>query len=221
MQDFHLWATFVIIGVTIVTYASERFSMEAVSLGSLTVVLLLFGFFPFTTADGVELGPSRLLAGFSDPALVTVIALLIVGQGLFATDAIDGPARQIGKLGGASGRRTIFIVIIGAAVLSAFLNNTPVVVIFIPILTVIAAQRSYPGYRVFMPLSFLCILGGMTTLLGSSTNLIAAGVAAEYGVHIMFFDLTAMGSMLAIVGGLYVLFIMPAFMRERPSTMAR
>ena len=221
MQDFHLWATFVIIGATIVAYASERFSMEAVSLGSLCLVLLLFGFLPFTTADGNDLGPARLLAGFSDPALATVIALLIVGQGLFATDAIDGPARYIGKLGGASGRRTIFIVIIAAALLSAFLNNTPVVVIFIPILTVIAAQRSYPGYRVFMPLSFLCILGGMTTLLGSSTNLIAAGVAADFGVHIMFFDLTGMGSILAVVGGLYVLFIMPALMRERPSVMAR
>ncbi|MEM6461905.1 MAG: SLC13 family permease [Pseudomonadota bacterium] len=221
MQEFHLLATFVIIGLTIIVYASERFSMEAVSLASLTVVLLLFGLFPYTTSDGIELGPSRLLAGFSDPALATVIALLIVGQGLFATDAIDGPARSIGKLGGSSGKRTIFIVIVAAGVLSAFLNNTPVVVIFIPILTVIAAQRSYPAYRVFMPLSYLCILGGMTTLLGSSTNLIAAGVAAEYGINIRFFDLTAMGSMLAVVGGLYVLLIMPSVMRERPSVMAR
>ncbi|MEX3008268.1 SLC13 family permease [Hoeflea sp. TYP-13] len=221
MQDFHLLATFVIIGATIIAYASERFSMEAVSLGSLSILLLLFGSMPYTTAEGVELGPSKLLAGFSDPALATVIALLIVGQGLFATDAIDGPARNISKLGGASGRRTIFFVIIAAGVLSAFLNNTPVVVIFIPILTVIAAQRNYPGFKVFMPLSFMCILGGMTTLLGSSTNLIAAGVAADYGVHIAFFDLTGMGSMLALVGGLYVLFLMPAMMRERPSVMTR
>ncbi|WP_333781684.1 SLC13 family permease [Hoeflea prorocentri] len=214
-------ATFAIIGATIVAYASERLSMEAVSLASLSALLLLFGFFPYTSGEGVELTPSRLLAGFSDPALATVIALLIVGQGLFATDAIDGPARSIGRLGGPSGRRAIFLVIITAGVLSAFLNNTPVVVIFIPILTVIAAQRSYPGSRVFMPLSFMCILGGMTTLLGSSTNLIAAGVAEDNGVIISFFDLTGMGSMLAVVGGLYVLFLMPSMMRERSSEISR
>ena len=145
MQDFHLWATFVIIGATIIAYASERFSMEAVSLGSLSVLLIFFGLFPYTSESGAELTPGRLLAGFSDPALATVIALLIVGQGLFATDAVDEPARNIGRLGGASGRRAIFLVVIAAGILSAFLNNTPVVVIFIPILTVIAAQRNLVG----------------------------------------------------------------------------
>ncbi|MDA4847046.1 SLC13 family permease [Hoeflea poritis] len=221
MQDFHLWATFVIIGATIIAYASERFSMEAVSLGSLSVLLIFFGLFPYASGSGAELTPGRLLAGFSDPALATVIALLIVGQGLFATDAVDEPARNIGRLGGTSGRRAIFLVVIAAGILSAFLNNTPVVVIFIPILTVIAAQRNYPGFRAFMPLSFMCILGGMTTLLGSSTNLIAAGVAQDYGVTVNFFDLTGMGSILALVGGLYVLFVMPSMMRERPSVMTR
>lgn len=221
MQEFHLLATFVIIGATILAYASEKLSMEAVSLGSLSVLLFLFGLVPFTSSAGVELTPARLLAGFSDPALATVIALLIVGQGLFATDAVDGPARAIGKLGGPSGRRAIFFVIVAAGLLSAFLNNTPVVVIFIPILTVIAAQRNYPGFKVFMPLSFMCILGGMTTLLGSSTNLIAAGIAEDNGISISFFDLTGMGLMLAGIGGFYVLFIMPMMMRDRPSVMTR
>tara|TARA_R110002126_G_scaffold155833_3_gene303103 strand:- start:124935 stop:126773 length:1839 start_codon:yes stop_codon:yes gene_type:complete len=221
MQEFHLLATFVIIGATILAYASEKLSMEAVSLGSLSVLLFLFGLVPFTSTAGVELTPARLLAGFSDPALATVIALLIVGQGLFATDAVDGPARAIGKLGGPSGRRAIFFVIVAAGLLSAFLNNTPVVVIFIPILTVIAAQRNYPGFKVFMPLSFMCILGGMTTLLGSSTNLIAAGIAEDNGISISFFDLTGMGLMLAGIGGFYVLFIMPMMMRDRPSVMTR
>lgn len=221
MPDFHLLATFVIIAVTIIAFASERFSMEAVSLAALSAVLLLFGFFPYTDPDGAALTPARLLAGFSDPALATIIALLIVGQGLFATDAIDRPARTFSKLGGASGRRTIFLVILAAGGLSAFLNNTPVVVIFIPILTVIAAQRQYAGFKVFMPLSFMCILGGMTTLIGSSTNLIAAGVAREYGVVVSFFDLTGMGLILAAVGSLYVLFVMPSMMKERSLGMAR
>lgn len=221
MHEFHLLATFAVIVATVVAYVSERFSMEAVALASLAVLLLLFGLFPFTDGTGNALTPTRLLAGFSNPALVTVIALLIVGQGLFATDAVDGPARALGRLGGTSGRRSIVLVILAAGALSAFLNNTPVVVIFIPILTVIAAQRRYPAHRVFMPLSFMCILGGMTTLIGSSTNLIAAGVAEANGVVVSFFDLTGMGLMLAGVGAVYILLVMPWLLPERNAEAGR
>ena len=72
-------------------------------------------------------------------------------------------------MGGSATFRPILFILVGAAVISAFLNNTPVVVIFIPILVVIAAQRSISASRVFIPLSFITILGGMTTLIGSST----------------------------------------------------
>jgi di/tricarboxylate transporter len=221
MHDIHMWVSFVVIVVTIAGYALERFPLEGVALGSLAALLLFFGLFPYETAAGRLLAPEMLLIGFANPALITVIALLIVGQGLFATDAMEVPARTIGRLGGTSGARSVYMVLLTAGVLSAFLNNTPVVVIFIPILTVIAAQRGIGGYRVFMPLSFICILGGMTTLIGSSTNLIAAGVAREYGVVIGFFDITAMGLMLAAVGALYVLFVMPLLLKKRSSLVAR
>jgi len=221
MGDFHLWATFVIIALTIVGYAMERLPLEAVAITSLSVLLLLFGFVPYEAADGTLLTAEELLAGFANPALITVLALLIVGQGLFATDAMEGPARLLGRLGGRSNERAIAIVLLAAGLLSAFLNNTPVVVIFIPILTVLAAQRSFAGSKVFLPLSFITILGGMTTLIGSSTNLIAAGVAREYGISIGFFDITAMGAMLAVAGGAYVLALMPRLLKERHSPIVR
>lgn len=224
MPDFHLIATFAIIAATIVAYASERWSMEAVSLVSLAAILLLFGAFPYsgpaTGSDGGVLGAEQLLAGFANPALATVIALLIVGQGLFATDAMEAPARYLGRLGGASSYRPILFILVGAGLISAFLNNTPVVVIFIPVLVVIAAKRSIPASRVFIPLSFISILGGMTTLIGSSTNLLVAGVARDYGVEIGFFDITGMGAMLALVGSIYVLFVLPRFMPERQAELA-
>ncbi|MEQ8479907.1 MAG: SLC13 family permease [Hoeflea sp.] len=224
MPDFHLIATFAIIAATIVAYASERWSMEAVSLVSLAAILLLFGAFPYTgSATGSQnqvLGAEQLLAGFSNPALATVIALLIVGQGLFATDAMEAPARYLGRLGGASSYRPILFILVGAGLISAFLNNTPVVVIFIPVLVVIAAKRSIPASRVFIPLSFISILGGMTTLIGSSTNLLVAGVARDYGVEIGFFDITGMGAVLALAGSIYVLFVLPRFMPERQAELA-
>lgn len=221
MQDFHMWATFVIIALSVTGYAIERIPLESVAIASLSAILLLFGLFPYTSATGESLSPDDLLSGFANPALITVLALLTVGQGLFATDAMEGPARTLGRLGGASNRRAVIIILLAAGVLSAFLNNTPVVVIFIPILTVIAAQRNYPAYRVFMPLSFITILGGMTTLIGSSTNLLAAGVARESGITIGFFDLTPVGSMLAVAGGIYIVFVMPHLLKERSSPIEK
>ena len=220
MPDFHLIATYVLIAATIIAYASERWPMETVSLMSLAGVLVLFGVVPYSGTDGAIIQPERLLSGFSNPALVTVIALLIVGQGLFATDAMEAPARKLGRMGGSSTFRPILLILVGAAVFSAFLNNTPVVVIFIPILVVISAQRSISASRVFMPLSFITILGGMTTLIGSSTNLLVAGVARDFGIEVGFFDITGMGVILALVGGAYVLGVLPRTLPERVAELS-
>lgn len=221
MGELHLWATFVIIALSITGYALERISLEAVAIASLSALLLLFGLLPYETGDGTTFPVEELLAGFANPALITVLALLIVGQGLFATDAMERPARILGRAGGQSGERAVLIILVSAGTLSAFLNNTPVVVIFIPILAMIAAQRAHAPYKVFMPLSFISILGGMTTLIGSSTNLLTAGVAREYGLSIGFFDITGMGAILAAVGAVYVLLLMPNLLKDRPSPIVR
>lgn len=220
MADLHLWATYLIILLSITAYASERFSLEMVALASLAGFVALFAAFPYENPVYGPLPPEELLAGFANPALITVLALLIVGQGLFATDAMDRPARMIGRFAGASSTRTIAITLLAAAALSAVLNNTPVVVIFIPVLTMLAAQRNFAASKALMPLSFLTILGGMTTLIGSSTNLLVAGVAAKRGIEIGFFDITVPGLMLAAVGAVYVLFIMPRILRDASSDKA-
>ncbi|MCO6186467.1 SLC13 family permease [Rhizobium sp. L1K21] len=214
MADIHLYATYLIIAVTIFAFATDRYKVEAVSIASLVAVLFLFGALPYTLPDGTKFDAGKLLTGFGNSALATVIALVIVGQGLFATDALDGPVRLISKMGRGRLLSPILIILIVTAVTSAFLNNTPVVVIFIPILAVISAQSNMPAYRIFMPLSFITILGGMTTLIGSSTNMIAAGIAAQSGLKIGMFDFTGMGVVLAVVGGIYVLFFMPRLLNR-------
>ncbi|MCT7375866.1 SLC13 family permease [Chelativorans salis] len=217
MADFHLWMTYAIILVTVIAYTSERFALEQVALSSLAAFLFLFAVFPYENETYGSLHPEELLTGFANPALATVLALLIVGQGLFATDAMDKPARMISRLGGRSSTRAIIITLLAAACLSAILNNTPVVVIFIPVLTVMAAHRGFAASKALMPLSFLTILGGMTTLIGSSTNLLVAGVAAKSGIGIGFFDITVPGMLLAAVGAVYVLGVMPRILRKASS----
>ena len=207
MEDFHIWATYAVVLGTIVALAAERFSIEAVSLATIVVLLLLFALVPLEGDAAVT--PTDLLMGFANPALVTVLALLVVGRALFNTDALDRPSRLLSRLGGGGLTRMALVLLIPAAVTSAFLNNTPVVVMFVPIIVAISAQRNFPAARVLMPLSFISILGGMTTLIGSSTNLLVAGTAARYGVEIGFFSFTAFGSVLFAVGALYVLYVVP------------
>ena len=206
-------ATFAIVTVTILLFVIDRWSMEAVSLVSILAYLLLFSLVPVHGSALVS--TSELVAGFANPALITVLALLMIGQALFNTDALDAPTRFLASLGRNGRKRAIFVVLIVAGLISAFLNNTPVVVMFIPIMTAIAAQKNFEPAKVLMPLSFIGILGGMTTLIGSSTNLLVAGMANEFDVKIGFFDFTGLGLVLAGVGTAYVLFILPLILKQR------
>lgn len=200
-----MWASFAVIAIAIVLFATEVVSLEIVALGAI-VLLMAVGLF----APGSGLEIETLLAGFSNPALLTILALLVIGQALFQTDALGGLTKTFERLWPRHPRRVIPIVLIIAGLASAFINNTPVVVMFIPLLTAVAARRKLPTPKMMMPLSFISILGGMTTLIGSSTNLLAAGIAIGAGVQgLDFFSFTVPGSIMAAVGGVYVLYIMP------------
>jgi di/tricarboxylate transporter len=209
--EFAMWATFAVIAVTISVFAVERFAIEAVSLASLGALLVLFA----VDGQGSGVTPEMLVMGFANPALITVLALLVVGQGLFNTDALERPSRWLGRLGGQGPTRALTAILVCAAGFSALINNTPVVVMFIPILTTIARQKHFNAAKGLMPLSFAAILGGMTTLIGSSTNLLVAGIAASAGISIGFFDFTVPGLFMAAVGSVYVIFILPRFLRQR------
>ncbi|MEL6504450.1 MAG: SLC13 family permease [Pseudomonadota bacterium] len=213
MENFHMVATFVVIACTIVAFASEKWSIEGVSLATIVALLILFTLVPQSSADPIA--APDLLMGFANPALITVLALLVIGQALFNTDALERPAQMLARIGGSSAKRTIFVLLITAAVTSAFLNNTPVVVMFIPIVVAIAAQRNFAASSALLPLSFVGILGGMTTLIGSSTNLLVAGVAERYDIEIGFFDFTGPGVVLAGVGFVFVIFVVPMILQDR------
>lgn len=202
-----------IIGVSVVCFALEKWSIEVISLATLVAFVLLFALVPSET---IQIKPFELVQGFANPALITVICLLMIGQALFNTDALDGPTKFLISISGTGITRTLIVLLGSAAIISAFLNNTPVVVMFIPVLTAIAAKRNFDAAKGLMPLSYICILGGMTTLIGSSTNLLVADVAAREGYEISFFDFTVPGVILALVGAFYIIFIMPMILKQRP-----
>jgi di/tricarboxylate transporter len=218
---WQMWAVYAIVLAAIVSYTAERLSLEATSLGVLVALLLLFQVAPLPDEAGANrLDARRLLAGFADPALVALVSLLIVGEAMVRTGALDNLIRRVqpGKRGGP--RLAIVLMLLLVTVCSAFFNNTPLVVIFIPVLVALGRRAGSTGAWM-MPLSFAAILGGMTTLVGSSTNILTASAASSLGFGpIGFFDFTIPGLLLAAVGFVYCVLVAPRLLPERGS-MAR
>ncbi|MTI42390.1 TrkA family protein [Roseibium hamelinense] len=217
--DIAMALTFLVLASTVVLYAVEKYAIELVALGSVAAFVVIFTLFPVETGSG-RVTTDDFLIGFANPALITVICLLIIGQGMFQTDALEPTAKYIVKWTRGRSALAILPVLVVVALLSAFLNNTPVVVMFLPILSAVAATLGRSAARVLMPLSFMAILGGMTTLIGSSTNLLVANYAAQHSdLRLSFFSFTPIGLMIAAVGAVYVLGPMPRLLKAR-KTMA-
>lgn len=206
-HPWQMWAALAIILFTVVAFSLDRFSLELVSLGSLVSLLILFAFAPIEGATSGELlTPEILLHGFASPALFAIMGLLVIGQAMFQSGAFEHPTKRILSLQEKQPFITTIAVFLIVMIVSAFLNNTPVVVMFIPIVAAMAAQAKIAPSRVMMPLSFISIFGGMTTIIGSSTNLLAAEAyrSTVPGGEIGFFELTPMGLVLAGVGVLFL-----------------
>lgn len=214
---FQMWATFAIIVAAIIVYSLERVPLEITSLSTLAILLCLFHFAPMRDAAGLNLLDAKtLLAGFADPALVAIVSLLVIGQALIQTGALDGPAQKLVQISGGRPGMILILALLVVLVLSGFLNNTPVVVIFIPIMAALAEQLGRRASSVMIPLSFAAILGGMTTLIGSSTNLLVSGALETLGRDTLgFFDFVIPGSVLAGVGLVYLVLVVPYILPKR------
>lgn len=214
---FHMWATFAFITVLITLYIWERLPIILSSLLCLGAMTLVFHFVPLAGPKGTNvLDPHQMLAGFANPALVTVLSLIIIGQALVRTGALTKMIGLVSVFGRERTALTVIFILVCVAAVTAFMNNTPVVVMFIPILHALAARAHKTPSTVMMPLSYAAILGGMTTLIGSSTNLLVSRSLVELGqTPFTFFEFTGFGVILAGVGMIYVLFVMPLLLRHR------
>jgi di/tricarboxylate transporter len=217
--EFHMWFGIIVTLMAVYSFAKEKISLEMTAL-SIVAVLLIYGqIFPLNDAIGKnQLDPSSLLAGFANPSLLAVLALLIMGQGMLQTEALRPITRLFMVKNKAWGKIAVILLIFFVMAASAFMNNTPLVILAIPLLQSLCANVQFSQSRVMIPLSFGAILGGMTTLIGSSTNLLVASAMQDLGYEpLQFFDFTVPGMMMAGVGFIYVAFILPRFLPDRSS----
>ncbi|MCQ8185691.1 SLC13 family permease [Parvularcula maris] len=225
LQQWAMWYVLVVIAGAVIAYAADKFSIELVSGAVLSALIVPFALDPYRQAETGEilLDPTSLLMGFASPALFAILGLLIVGQGMYQSGALEYPTRVLVSAYERFKGLAVVAIFAFIMVVSAFLNNTPVVVMFVPIIGAIAAQGGISSSKMMMPLSFLSILGGMCTTIGSSTNLLAVeAFRVAGGETLSFFSLMPMGLVMVAVGSAYLLvasrFLLPN--RDGPNELA-
>lgn len=187
----------IVLLLAIVLFATEIFSVDVVAL-IIMATLIVSGV--VTPAEGVS--------GFSNSATITVAAMFILSAALFKSGAVVGLGNHLAMLFQKSFWLAIIATMIVVGLVSAFINNTPVVAIFIPILAGAAVKSGSNLGKMLMPLSFASMFGGLCTLIGTSTNILVSGIAVEHDLEPFgMFEMTKMGLLFFAVGIIYMVII--------------
>jgi di/tricarboxylate transporter len=222
--DSHGIAVLLLTIVALILFTRDRIPLESSSLGILIVLVAGFQFFPYES-DGVAVGPAAFFAGFGNEALVTICALMIVGKALETTGALQPLATMVGRAWSTRPVLALLVTLTAGALFSAFMNNTPIVVLLMPILVGVSLRVKFPVSSVMLPMGLATIIGGMSTTIGTSTNLLVVGIAEELGKDIGMARLGMFDFMLPvlIVGGAGIAFlwlIAPRLLPDRDPPMA-
>lgn len=217
----HAIAVLLITILALYLFRREDIPLETSSLSIITVLALLFVFFPFYEQDKTnQFEPSSLFLGFGHEALITVCALMIIGHGIVRTGALEPIGRYIAKLWRISPKLSLLLTLILAGGLSAFINNTPVVVLLLPILISVSLRTKADSSPLLLPMGLATLVGGMATTIGTSTNLLVVSIAKNMGViEFELFDFIKPALIASVIAVLYLGLIAPRLIPKRTPSM--
>ncbi|MGB9964184.1 SLC13 family permease [Halobacterium hubeiense] len=198
---------FVLVAVTLVLFVTEALPLDVTAILVMVTLMVLQ---PWT-----DIGVAEGLSGFSNPATITVLAMLILSNGVSRSGVVQILGRWMSAFAGTNKHRQLASTILATGPASGFINNTPVVAILVPVISDLAHKGGTSPSKLLMPLSFASMLGGMLTLIGTSTNILASQTAerigAERGVEALhafsMFEFTHLGAIVLVVGAAYLMTI--------------
>ena len=191
---FDIALVITILVIALVLFVTEALRMDIVALlvvGALTITGLVT--------------PSEAVAGFSNEAVITLWAMFIISEGLLRTGVGDLIGRNVLRLSGRNEAALVAVIMLASGGLSAFMNNIGVAVLMLPVVMGLARRARVPPSRLLMPLSFGCLLGGLTTQIGTPPNLLVSAALAEQGTHsFALFDFLPVGAAALVLGVLFL-----------------
>ena len=194
---------FILLAYSVFNFVSGTINADLTALSVFGTLLLVSMLFPNSSLPSLE----ATLGIFSHPAPLTIAGMFIVSAALEKTGLIDSITAYFGKLTKLSYKKFLFVMIIGVAGASAFINNTPIVIVLLPVVLTLAKSMNIASSKLLIPLSYASILGGTCTLIGTSTNLLASGILTESGYKaIGMFELSAIGIPLLLAGTAFLVF---------------
>lgn len=217
LPNLHALAVMLMTVGALYLFTRESISLQSSSLLVLVVLAVTFELFPYEH-DGLYLRGIDFFHGFGHEGLVAVTGLMIAGQALVRTGALEPVGRWLARLWRLHPSFSLLFTLIVGGAISAFVNNTPVVVLLLPILINVSLRTKTPASATLMPMGFATVIGGMSTTIGTSTNLLVVSVAADIGaVRFGIFDFAVPA---LIAGGLAVIYLFAIAPRMLPQRAA-
>jgi di/tricarboxylate transporter len=206
--------------LALILFTREKIPLESTSFMVLIGLTVGFELFPFQV-DGSVLHAVDFFHGFGHEALVAVCALMIAGKGILRTGALEPVGRTLARLWKISPNVSLLLTLLVGAFISAFINNVPVVVLFLPLLISVSLRTSMKASSVLMPMGFATLLGGTCTTIGTSTNLLVVSVAAQLGLRrLEMFDFLVPAVIAGSIGIVYLWLLAPRIIPDRELTLA-
>ena len=200
-----IYLTLAVVVAALVCFVTEILPVDITAL-CVAVILIVLGL----------VSPDEGIAGFGNSATITVMAMFILSAGITRTGVVQIFRDLLIEWGGKSITRQILVMGVLVGPISGFINNTAVVAIFLPIIEEWCKKRDVSPSKLLMPLSFVTILGGMITVIGTSTNVLASGIAKDLGYEeFSLFQFTSLGIITFLVGLAYLAFIAPRLLPNR------
>jgi len=206
-----IWITSTVLLATLYFLITEKISVDLTAIGVMVILVV----------SGI-LSPRETISGFANPAVITVGAMFVVSKGMMRTGGVEFLGRRIIQMTGGNYKLALIIILLTVAVASAFINNTPVVILFIPVIMTMCCEFGLSPSKFLIPVSYTSILAGTCTLIGTSTNIIISDLSVTNGYsELSMFELSIIGVPLALAGILFLFFAAPKVLPSLANPICR